>query len=61
MSIAILTALFAALSASVAQGSIPLAPFPELSAPRAITQGPHDHFLANYFGGLGGSVHSHIH
>ena len=26
-----------------------LAPFPELSAPRAVTQGPHDHFLANYF------------
>jgi len=24
-------------------------PFPELSAPRAVTQGPHDHFLANYF------------
>ena len=23
--------------------------FPEISAPRAITSGPHDHFLANYF------------
>ena len=41
--------LFAALSA-VAQESIPLASFPELSPPRAVTQGPHDHFLANYFG-----------
>ena len=27
-----------------------IVPFPELSAPRAVTQGPHDHFLANYFG-----------
>ena len=25
-------------------------PFPEFSAPRAITQGPHDHFFASYFG-----------
>ena len=24
-------------------------PFPELSAPRAITSGPHDHFFASYF------------
>lgn len=23
--------------------------FPTISAPRAVTQGPHDHFLANYF------------
>ena len=23
--------------------------FPVISAPRAITSGPHDHFLANYF------------
>ena len=44
----VLLGLFAALPA-VAQESIPLAPFPELSAPRAVTQGPHDHFLANYF------------
>ena len=28
---------------------IELKPFPELSAPRAVTSGPHDHFLANYF------------
>ena len=27
-----------------------LAPFPAFSAPRAVTHGPHDHFLANYFG-----------
>ena len=33
----------------IAQESIPLAPFPEFSAPRAVTSGPHDHFLANYF------------
>ena len=26
------------------------APFPDFSAPRAVTRGPHDHFLANYFG-----------
>ena len=25
-------------------------PFPELSAPRAVTSGPREHFLANYFG-----------
>ena len=25
-------------------------PFPELSAPCAVTSGPHEHFLANYFG-----------
>lgn len=30
--------------------SIELKPFPELSAPRAVTAGPHDHFFANYFG-----------
>jgi len=29
--------------------SIELKPFPDLSAPRAVTSGPHDHFLANYF------------
>lgn len=27
-----------------------LRPFPEFSAPRAVTSGPHDHLLANYFG-----------
>lgn len=26
-----------------------LTPFPKLSTPRALTSGPHDHFLANYF------------
>ena len=35
---------------AIAQESIPLAPFPEFAAPRAVTVGPHDHFLANYFG-----------
>jgi len=44
-------ALFSVFAcAAAAQESIPLAPFPELSVPRAVTQGPHDHFLANYFG-----------
>lgn len=28
----------------------PLVPFPEFSAPRAVTRGPHEHLLANYFG-----------
>lgn len=26
-----------------------LAAFPEWSEPRAVTQGPHEHFLASYF------------
>ena len=34
--------LFAAESAA-------LPPFPEFTAPRAITKGPHDHFFASYF------------
>ncbi|HNX03938.1 MAG TPA: beta-N-acetylhexosaminidase [Opitutales bacterium] len=44
------------LVAGIAAGGICIAgecaalrPFPEFSAPRAITQGPHDHFFANYF------------
>ena len=47
--------LFAAAVAAVATcGSAvaddaALAPFPEFSAPRAITQGPLDHFFASYF------------
>lgn len=28
----------------------PLVPFPEFSVPRAVTRGPHEHLLANYFG-----------
>ena len=47
-SITLAVALAAVLS-SAAQESIPLAPFPDMSAPRAVTSGPHDHFLANYF------------
>ena len=39
----------AASTVLFAQESIPLAPFPEFSAPRAITSGPHDHFFASYF------------
>ncbi len=27
-----------------------IADFPKLSRPRAVTRGPRDHFLANYFG-----------
>ena len=37
-----------ALGVSAAEGAA-LAQFPEFSAPRAITQGPHDHFFASYF------------
>ena len=50
---AFLTALLMALAvviSSSAQESIPLVPFPKFSEPRAVTSGPHDHFLANYFG-----------
>ena len=46
---AVLLAAFAAASSLFAQEPIPLAPFPVFSAPRAVTSGPHDHFLANYF------------
>ena len=28
----------------------PISDFPKFSQPRAVTRGPHDHFLANYFG-----------
>ena len=43
-----------ALSVILAVGSVcadssDLKPFPEFTAPRAITSGPHDHFFANYF------------
>ena len=44
-----LPVLLSAFACAAAPDYIPLAPFPELSAPRAVTQGPHDHFLANYF------------
>ena len=44
-----LLVLFSALACAAAQKLIPLAPFPDMSAPRAVTSGPHDHFLANYF------------
>ena len=46
---AVLLAAFAAASSLFAQESIPLAPFPKFSAPRAVTKGPRGHFLANYF------------
>ena len=44
-----LAVAFAASLSCAAQESIPLAPFPEFSSPRAITSGPHDHFFASYF------------
>lgn len=44
-----LAVALAAMLSPAAQKSIPLAPFPDMSAPRAVTSGPHDHFLANYF------------
>ena len=34
----------------LAGAAVALEPFPEVSAPRAVTSGPHEHFLANYFG-----------
>ena len=37
-------------AACPAKAASALPPFPEFSAVRAITKGPHDHFLANYFG-----------
>ena len=47
--------VFAALSAACAFGGLGfdaprLKPFPEFAKARALTSGPHDHFLANYFG-----------
>lgn len=39
----------ASMVALAAVAETGLAPFPEFSAPRAITKGPHDHFLASYF------------
>ena len=41
--------LFSAERIVFAGETIELKPFPEFSAPRAVTAGPHDHFLANYF------------
>ena len=40
--------LFAAVATALAAGAGD-APFPAISAPRAITSGPHEHLLANYF------------
>jgi len=41
---------FVLAMATVAVTASEITPFPEFSAPRAVTGGPHDHFLANYFG-----------
>ena len=41
--------ILAVASATVSLAFAELAPFPEWSAPRAVTQGPHDHLLASYF------------
>ena len=38
-----------AVGAVCAAESAALPPFPEFTAPRAITKGPHDHFFASYF------------
>ena len=40
--------LFAAVLAAASAHA--LTPFPEFSAPRAITHGPHDHMFASYYG-----------
>lgn len=41
---------FAATALVAVAASAELAPFPEWSAPRAITKGPHEHLFASYFG-----------
>ena len=42
-----MTSLIAAAALLAAVAEPP--PFPEFSAPRAITSGPKDHFFANYY------------
>ena len=42
-------ALAALCTCSVEAAQQRLRPFPEFSKARALTSGPHDHFLANYF------------
>ena len=44
---ALIAIAFFALTSCKDRGPVP---FPEISEPYAITQGPHDHLLANYFG-----------
>ena len=44
----IITAAVAVASVCACLGA-DIKPFPEFSKPRAVTQGPYDHFLANYF------------
>ena len=44
----VLSMIVSAVSLFAVDGAA-LAPFPEFSAPRAITKGPHDHFFASYF------------
>ena len=41
--------ILAVASATVSLAFADLAPFPEWSAPRAVTTGPHEHLLASYF------------
>ncbi len=43
-------ALVAVCAAALSCGRKAPAPFPEVSEPYAITSGPHEHLLANYFG-----------
>ena len=41
--------ILAVTSAALAASAVEHATFPAISAPRAITRGPRDHFLANYY------------
>ena len=50
MGVLVLAVLGAMGPARPAKAVDAVKPFPEFSAARAITTGPHDHFLANYFG-----------
>ena len=42
-------ALAGLVAAHAGAETVELPDFPEFTAPRAITSGPHDHFFANYF------------
>ena len=41
--------LSAAMCAALSLTALAVTPFPKVSEPRALTSGPHDHLLANYF------------
>ena len=43
-------ALFTGVVAAAMTAGAGVTPFPEFSAPRAITKGPHEHLFASYYG-----------